>query len=598
MTPNSHPKRANRSIRGRVMVLVGTGLAATLALAAYISWVTLRDLESQVERQQRAFVDSVAHQLDIEIDRKLARLYEVALDVRAALATGPPGDPTELLREAYLSSNEFDTIVVADRSGAVLGSAPLDRASVASGAAALGRVVAEGGRPVIRLLGPFDGNLRQVWAAVPVVDWQGAYSGFVGGMLELDGRRFTMLAGPVIEGRLGPADLLDEAGGVLATSGGHDRSSVATAVGSAGPEARSTSTGWRVRLHGPAATGGTPSLLIRWLAVVPLLVGLALLFAWGAGQSVRRPLETLTAAAERIAGGDLAQPVPALPADEVGRLARAFERMRRSLAESLASIAAANTVLEQRVERRTAELAKANEELRLREQAREQLLRKVISAQEDERKRIARELHDEIGQTLTALTVRLDLAQAAANGHAAEQPVAAARALARQSLEELHRLMHDLRPSVLDDLGLAAALHWFAEHRLVPHGISVRFEIGELPDRLPAEMETAVFRAAQEALTNVDRHARAERVLVQIGVEDRRLVVEIEDDGEGFEPAAMTPRPGDARGLGLLGMRERVELFGGSVSFDASPGSGTRVVIEVPLANVRTSHEQDPSPAR
>ena len=174
----------------------------------------------------------------------------------------------------------------------------------------------------------------------------------------------------------------------------------------------------------------------------------------------------------------------------------------------------------------------------------------------------------------------------------------AARALARQSLEELHRLMHDLRPSVLDDLGLVAALRWFAEHRLAPHGISVRFEAGDLPERLPPELETALFRAAQEALTNVERHAKAERVLVQIGSQDGRLVIEIEDDGEGFDPAAMTPRPGDARGLGLLGMRERVELFGGSVTFDASPGSGTRVVIEVPLAGVQTSHDQDPSPAR
>ena len=281
----------------------------------------------------------------------------------------------------------------------------------------------------------------------------------------------------------------------------------------------------------------------------------------------------------------------------MGRLGRAFERMRVALAESLASIAAANAALEQRVEARTRELARLNEELREREQTRLQLLRKVIRAQEDERKRIARELHDETGQMLTALDGPAGPRPGRRSGERAEKPVADARALAKRSLEELHRLMHDLRPSVLDDLGLVAALRWLADHRLAPKGISVRFEEGDVPERLPAEVETAMFRAAQEALANVERHAKAERVLVQIGQQKRHLVIEIEDDGEGFDPDTVAPQPGSARGLGLLGMRERIELFGGSVTFDSNPGSGTRVVIEVPLHALFTNHDQDPRPA-
>ena len=278
---------------------------------------------------------------------------------------------------------------------------------------------------------------------------------------------------PIVKGRLGATDLLDDAGAVIAVSG--NRQQHLASHGRGGAEARCSTTGWRVVIHDTTPADSGPSLLTSWLVATPLLAALALLFAWGAAQSVRRPLATLTGAAERIAEGDLAQPIPRLPADEVGRLGRAFERMRASLAESLARIAKDNVELEARVDARTRELARLNDELREREQTRLQLLRKVIRAQEDERKRIARELHDETGQTLTALAVRLDLAQVAAAGERAEQPVADARALARRSLEELHRLMHDLRPSVLDDLGLVAALRWLTEHRLAPKGISVQF---------------------------------------------------------------------------------------------------------------------------
>ena len=573
-----------RSIRGRVMVLVGTGLAATMALMGYLAWRTQRDLAQEVVRQRETMVHALAAELDDRIERLLAQLYGVGISLRGQMSEAPAPEAmttAEILRSAFLSLDEFDAMVVADADGAIRGIAPAG-AEVAPAVRALAGVVREQDRPVVRLLDSSPGHAeRQVWAAVPVKNWTGAYAGFVAGFVEIGSRRFETLTLPIVKGRLGATDLLDDAGAVIAVSG--NRQQHLASHGRGGAEARCSTTGWRVVIHEMPNGATGPSLLTSWLVATPLLAALALLFSWGAAQSVRRPLATLTDAAERIAAGDLAQPIPRLPADEVGRLGRAFERMRASLSESLARIAADNVELEERVDARTRELARLNEELREREQTRLQLLRKVIRAQEDERKRIARELHDETGQTLTALALRLDLAQVAAAGERAEQPVADARALARRSLEELHRLMHDLRPSVLDDLGLVAALRWLTEHRLAPKGISVSFEEGDVPDRLPPEVETALFRAAQEALTNVERHAKAEHVLVQVGQQKRRLVIEIEDDGEGFDPGSVTPQPGSARGLGLLGMRERVELFGGSITFDSTPGSGTRVVIEVPV---------------
>jgi signal transduction histidine kinase len=178
-----------------------------------------------------------------------------------------------------------------------------------------------------------------------------------------------------------------------------------------------------------------------------------------------------------------------------------------------------------------------------------------------------------------------------------ERELTEARALAARSLDELRRLMHDLRPSVLDDLGLVPALRWYAERHFAPRGIYVRFEVGPLPARLPYEMETALFRAAQEALTNVSRHAGAETVLVEIAAANGQVMLEIEDDGQGFDPSSVVPRPGDLRGLGLLGMRERVELFGGSVTINSKPGRGTHVAIRVPLPQ-DLANGQDPSPDR
>jgi signal transduction histidine kinase len=207
--------------------------------------------------------------------------------------------------------------------------------------------------------------------------------------------------------------------------------------------------------------------LLLWLG--PVLVGISLLLAWGAAWSVRKPLLHLTRAAERLASGDLETPITSKGRDEIGKLGRAFESMRRSLSTSRDEIEAINADLEARVRQRTQELDRLNRELRERERIRQSLLRKVITAQEDERKRVARELHDEALQTVTALGLHLDTALAdAPPGTPLKDDLVRARELTTRSLDELHRLMHDLRPALLDDMGLVAAIRWYAERRLAP----------------------------------------------------------------------------------------------------------------------------------
>jgi signal transduction histidine kinase len=156
--------------------------------------------------------------------------------------------------------------------------------------------------------------------------------------------------------------------------------------------------------------------------------------------------------------------------------------------------------------------------------------------------------------------------------------------MATRALTELHRIIYDLRPSILDDLGLLPAIRWMAERNLGPHGVQVRCEFEEPVARLPFEIEIAVFRAVQEAISNVVRHAQAETVLIEVAAEKDVLWVDIEDDGRGFDPADVAGGPsGSGRGLGLLGMHERMELIGGTSKVASSPGGGTRVSLRVPI---------------
>ncbi len=254
-----------------------------------------------------------------------------------------------------------------------------------------------------------------------------------------------------------------------------------------------------------------------------------------------------------------------------------------ALKGSLEHVERANQQLEQRVEERTHELKRLYEQLQEREQWREELLRKVISAQEDERKRLARELHDETSQTLSALAMKIETALAAWPTDASRDRLMEAKQLTVRILEELHRLIFDLRPSVLDDLGLVSAIRWYAERHLEPRGIAVRCEFSGFGARLMPELETALFRVTQEAITNIAKHSGADTVLIQCLQRDDRISIEIEDDGKGFSPESLPPPAARERGLGLLGMRERVELFGGSLELDSAPGRGTRIAVTVPV---------------
>jgi signal transduction histidine kinase len=203
---------------------------------------------------------------------------------------------------------------------------------------------------------------------------------------------------------------------------------------------------------------------------------------------------------------------------------------------------------------------------------------KVISAQEEERRTIARELHDEVGQVLGAVSVELDVAQRAIEGGTATaQTLTEAHGITAGALQTVRNLAQLLHPAALDDLGLPAAIE--ASLRGLERRTRIRTELQQvdLPTRLPREVELAAYRIVQEGLTNISKHARATRCCVRLTQLDDRLLLEVEDDGVGF--IEDTDRPIVARGLGLISMRERANRLGGTFNILSNPGAGTKLVV-------------------
>ncbi len=208
----------------------------------------------------------------------------------------------------------------------------------------------------------------------------------------------------------------------------------------------------------------------------------------------------------------------------------------------------------------------------------------ILHAQEQERKRIARELHDETSQVLTSLLISLAMLEESLTSDTGRSRIADTRALAHQALRAVRNLSIDLRPSALDDLGLLPALRWYIKEYQQKCDIEVDFSATGLKERLPAEMETAIYRIIQESLTNTAKHAHARKARVTLVECDAVITVSIADDGAGFDAPAVLRMPWQDRGLGLGGMMERASLLNGSVDIDSEPHHGTTINVRIPVS--------------
>ncbi len=298
----------------------------------------------------------------------------------------------------------------------------------------------------------------------------------------------------------------------------------------------------------------TGQLLLTTVLVSVLGISAAIFLMW----VLTRPIIELVDAAHAVSQQNFSHRVRVWAEDEIGRLSQAFNMMIEAL---------------ERAEKERAE----------REILRAQYVQGVIAAQEDERKRVARELHDSTSQSLTSLMIGLKMLEETCQRCRKLERVSELRNIAGQTLEDVHSLAIQLRPSVLDDLGLPDALRrYVAEFQRRYPSLNIDLAITGFENRrLPSEVETALYRIIQEALTNIIRHAEAQTASILVECRANSVLAIVDDDGKGFDVSSKFYQDGH---LGLYGIQERVELLSGQVEIESELGHGTSIYVNIPLA--------------
>lgn len=521
---------------------------------------------------QRAMRTVIAER-DARLARTAAALLSERLEQRRRLLALAVAEPDAEARWGAALRSAFDQGVGRlDARGAFLPMGPLAGEGLPE---AVAELVRSPGRPIFRPVGQGPQGLRI---------WMGIWEPWSGGILGAVSGEALGLPEVLDALRTGPRTaiyLVDETGGVIAATGPSrvgqamaDHAGVAEALqGKAGftfyrppggGDEHVTSyapvqpPGWGLLIEEPWIEGVEPALrytLLAPLAILAVAVASLVLIAQGI-RHVVRPLQALGRRAIRVAWGDfeaLREPVGGI---------REIEELQRTLQEMA-------------------------EQIRRHQSGMRHYIAALAQGQEEERRRLARELHDEMVQSLVAIAqgirmISLDLPSAPGLERVQEH-LERLSEMVHRSLQELRRVIHDLRPLYLEELGLVPALEALVQSAS-RGGLSIAFEVLGEERRLPAEIELAIYRIAQGALSNVIRHAQARHAQVRLEFGEEGVTLMVEDDGVGFVPPEM---PGDLalRGhFGLMGMYERATRLGGHFSIHSRPGHGTRVVVFIPEA--------------
>ncbi len=591
----------------------------TLGIASY--YIIQKNIEDSLNKKL-ALAHLIKNNTDNIIKDNINRLYDISISGKVDLTDDDFGPERDAVRTAYRYSIFTDGIFLLDKHGNIILNYPeriRDTAINVMSIEPIGRILVQG-RPVVSNIYTIEPSRKKVlFVLVPLKDKSGNDVGIVGGEIDPTNPFLTRMLGLIDMGEKTLIDIVDSNGVVISSSdpsrtlSRYNRNNFFTTLisqkkervaschhchgaGGAGDKRDMIlafvpleMAPWGISIQEPREDIFMPARKLKrtFAALAAVFIGTAFILTIGISRSIVDPLKELIRGADRIARGDLSKPVAPQGSDEIGVLSQSFESMRGKLVESMNSIMLHTQELETRVEERTREINQSQRRA-------EELLKKIISTQEDERKRIARELHDDTLQELSVALMRIDLCRL----HPAEvsmEKIDTLRGIVVNAWDGVLGIVQNLRPTLLDDLGLAAAIKSLLDLHLGENGVNYFINTEGVADkRFRPEVETTLFRIMQEAVVNIARHARAKNVFVLLKIEAKTVHVFIEDDGDGFDLNMLFAQGArdvkDRRGLGLLGMKERVLLIGGDMELCSMPGLGTRVEIRIPLSHAEADH--------
>ncbi len=589
-----------------LIILISLGIASYLT----VNYTIERSLNRRV-----AVAQMIARYTDSILERNFNRLYDISLSGGVDFSDNNWEPERKALQTAYQYSIFTDGIFLLDKNGNTVLTYPPkpetfeNRLSIPN----ISKVIMDG-RPTISDIYTVEPSKKKViFAMVPLKNKDGDIVGVAGGEINPTNYMLNQIIEAVPDEPNTYMEIVDSHGIVMAsnnpnrifTGSDHNRflgnliahkiSTVRTCHRCHTGKNNQTGKGaekstdilafaplemapWGVSIIQPEKDVYAPARKLRnmFLAFSLGSIGIALLMAIGMSRSIVKPVHELIDATHKIAAGDMTKSIGFGGVDEIGMLSSSFEIMRVKLADSLENLHKYNIELEERVNERTKEIKQSQKKV-------ENLLKKVISVQEDERKRIARGLHDETMQALSALLMKIDMCKMYQEQPPLER-VQEMKSIVLTILNGVHNLIQNLRPSILDDLGLEASIRWLLDKHLWEKGITYFFNIiGTQGKRFDPHIETTFFRIIQESIVNIARHADAENVFVIMKVDEDAINLDIEDDGHGFDVRSALKRTEDGRGLGILGMKERAYLLDGRVQICSEPGSGTRISLWIPI---------------
>jgi signal transduction histidine kinase len=578
----------------------------SLGIASYI---TVKKTINQSLERRVELAKTIAKHTDSILERNINRLYDISLSGGIDFYDNNWEPEKKVLKKAYQYSIFTDGIFLLDKNGNSVVTYPprLENSGNLLGIPYINKIMRDS-KPVISDIYTLEPVKKKViFALVPLKNKEGDVVGVAGGEINPTNYIFTDIIKAIAVEKNTYMEIVDSQGIVIASNNpnrvftGSDHNRILADlivkkmsvvrichvchVEDRGQGSHTTSRSvnvlafsplemapWGVSILQPEKDVYEPASVLRntFLMFSIGSIGIVLLIAIGMGKSIVKPVHELIDATHKIASGDMSKSIRFGGMDEIGMLSRSFEVMRVKLADSLERLQQYNVELERRVIERTREIEQSKEMIK-------DLLKKVISVQEEERKRIARGLHDETMQSLSAILMKIDMCKLNPEDLLVNE-VDEMKDIVLKTLDDIRNMIQNLRPSILDDLGLEAAI------RFGEKGIQYFLNImGTQGKRFTPNVEITLFRIIQEAVVNIARHAGADNVFVIFKIGKNSVNVDIEDDGAGFDVQYALKRSEDARGLGILGMKERVNLIGGNVKICSEPERGTRISLKIPL---------------